>query len=298
MTHRQPAPDAPDRKRQSGEAMNVWFYQWLRAILLVVILGVPAFAWVQYRQAQSLARLTSQNLSGIEWDAFKLELRSLHLRNALREAVAQPDAPPLLAKVSKEYNLFAAQALMMKERSTAQEMDDQPGFKTAMSQAQSFMKQAAPTLEKVPGPSDGQALQALLLQTDQLRAQIYPFVVEAHDLRALRTNQLIEQVKRANFYFAFLSAFLVALGAGWGLSAMRNLRLAARRNHELNILFEESSFRASHDYLTGLASRSLLYDQLKHALASSKRSGQCGAVLMLDLDNFRLPDPHGIHLAW
>ncbi|MFT3849502.1 MAG: diguanylate cyclase [Propionivibrio sp.] len=51
---------------------------------------------------------------------------------------------------------------------------------------------------------------------------------------------------------------------------------------------------AFHDPLTGLPNRRLLNDRLGLAMAQSKRSGMYGAVLFLDLDNFKpLNDEHG-----
>ena len=51
---------------------------------------------------------------------------------------------------------------------------------------------------------------------------------------------------------------------------------------------------AFHDALTGLPNRRLLNDRLGLAMAQSKRSGTYGAVLFLDLDNFKpLNDEHG-----
>ncbi len=48
------------------------------------------------------------------------------------------------------------------------------------------------------------------------------------------------------------------------------------------------------DALTSLPNRRLLIDRLEHAQASSARNGQYGAVIMLDLDNFKnINDVHG-----
>lgn len=51
---------------------------------------------------------------------------------------------------------------------------------------------------------------------------------------------------------------------------------------------------AFHDALTRLPNRRLLNDRLNQAMAASKRSGGCGALMFLDLDHFKpLNDKHG-----
>jgi len=46
-------------------------------------------------------------------------------------------------------------------------------------------------------------------------------------------------------------------------------------------------FLATHDPLTGLPNRSLLYDRIQHALARSEREPEPFALLFIDLDNFK-----------
>ncbi|MEY6431283.1 diguanylate cyclase [Thioalkalicoccus limnaeus] len=61
---------------------------------------------------------------------------------------------------------------------------------------------------------------------------------------------------------------------------------------------EEIHKLAFFDALTGLPNRRLLLDRLQQTLASSGRSGQYGAILFIDLDNFKvLNDTHGHHMG-
>ena len=63
---------------------------------------------------------------------------------------------------------------------------------------------------------------------------------------------------------------------------------------EERALSEQLSQRALHDPLTGLPNRTLFEDRLYHAFTRSKRNHTMGAVLLLDLDDFKgVNDTHG-----
>ncbi|MGC1374751.1 MAG: PAS domain S-box protein, partial [Anaerolineales bacterium] len=63
-----------------------------------------------------------------------------------------------------------------------------------------------------------------------------------------------------------------------------NLRRANAQLERVNELLQS---QATSDPLTGLPNRRLMLDRLKHALASSMRNGREGALLFIDLDNFK-----------
>ena len=67
---------------------------------------------------------------------------------------------------------------------------------------------------------------------------------------------------------------------------------------ERHLKEQEIERLAFYDPLTRLASRRLLHDRLDLALASSKRTGLRGALLVIDLDEFKpLNDRHGHHVG-
>ncbi|ACV37092.1 periplasmic/7TM domain sensor diguanylate cyclase [Candidatus Accumulibacter phosphatis] len=61
----------------------------------------------------------------------------------------------------------------------------------------------------------------------------------------------------------------------------------AEANERLRQSEAELRKLAHHDPLTGLANRSLLYDELRRSIARGKRGGETFAVLMIDLDGFK-----------
>jgi diguanylate cyclase (GGDEF)-like protein/PAS domain S-box-containing protein len=90
---------------------------------------------------------------------------------------------------------------------------------------------------------------------------------------------------RDGHYVPVLSRGFVTRGAGG--KALRvsgtNTDLTERKQAEQRI-YELANF----DHLTGLPNRRLLLEELENALARSQRTGCLGAVIFLDLDNFKL----------
>lgn len=68
-----------------------------------------------------------------------------------------------------------------------------------------------------------------------------------------------------------------SLGAVFGISDVTEKKQALQR----------LTYQATHDYLTDLPNRSLLFDRLSQAITRAHRSGKSVAILFLDLDNFK-----------
>ncbi len=56
---------------------------------------------------------------------------------------------------------------------------------------------------------------------------------------------------------------------------------------ELQLSKEKMHYLATHDTLTGLPNRTLLFEHLTHAIQSSKRNNTKGALLFIDIDGFK-----------
>ena len=76
--------------------------------------------------------------------------------------------------------------------------------------------------------------------------------------------------------------------------ALRRARELEQEVRQLRARQRELEAQANHDHLTGLANRKLLQDRFRCAAERAKRSGQCFALLMIDLDRFKaVNDSHG-----
>ena len=65
-------------------------------------------------------------------------------------------------------------------------------------------------------------------------------------------------------------------------------RVVAARTRGLELANKKLRHMATHDALTGLPNRTLLEDRLQHAMAQAQRTGNSFAVLVCDLDRFKL----------
>lgn len=93
-------------------------------------------------------------------------------------------------------------------------------------------------------------------------------------------------------------AWFAAIGGMLITGLLFSMMLLAFKRHDAQRRAEELADQirgmAFHDSLTKLPNRLLLRDRLEMALAASKRSGCLGALMMVDLDNFKpLNDEHG-----
>ncbi len=86
-----------------------------------------------------------------------------------------------------------------------------------------------------------------------------------------------------------------ALIVGVLVALLNELRNEVKQRTVAEEMIEDLAF---HDPLTGLSNRRLLLDRLHHAFAASARSGREGALLFIDLDNFKnLNDTLGHHVG-
>lgn len=145
--------------------------------------------------------------------------------------------------------------------------------------------------ERISGYTEGE-----IIANDQALALLYPEKRERESLLAecrerggdyhhrVRSLQCKDKKKEIAWY-NISKKFPINGWANWCIGLDITEQLAAQRKLE---------HLATHDELTALPNRTLLRDRLQHALDNCLRNKQMGALLMLDLDNFKMVnDSHG-----
>lgn len=103
-----------------------------------------------------------------------------------------------------------------------------------------------------------------------------------HRIRPLLCKQRYE---RQIAWYNISEKFPISGWANWGIGLDMTDQLVAQK---------ELEHMATHDELTGLANRALLRDRLSHSLSDAQRNQRRGALLLLDLDHFKMVnDSHG-----
>lgn len=112
----------------------------------------------------------------------------------------------------------------------------------------------------------------------------YAYLIKPYDLGQLQNtieitllkHNYVSEIKRAEHEIRLLNEELTVAN----ISLNQEMQLRARIENQLR-------HKATHDHLTGLPNRVLLFDRMKQAFAFEARHNTLIALMMLDLDNFK-----------
>ncbi len=216
------------------------------------------------------------------------------LRSQLRrvfgaEVPAAGEWAPLLAAVSEAYSEAEEQ-----RRIAAVVFQSREGM--VLTDARGVILQVNPAFTRVTGYSADEAVgkTTALLKSGRQDADFYRAMWNSLQSEGHWEGEIWNRRKDGGIYPERLSISAIRDEAGHTTHYLgRFSDISDPRDAERNIL--ELAF---YDPLTGLPNRRLMFDRVNQALAASARSGQFGAVLLLDLDHFKaLNDTRGHDLG-
>lgn len=261
----------------------------LSSLLLLAVVGLGGY---QYEQIDRVTIVSVQGTHNFVWEFSKLEMELGRVQLALHKAKADPENQQLLEEASREYNIFASH--VQAYRKGMETMYQRASFQHAISLSQAFLQRNDTYLEAGIAPVEVGVIDRILLESDVLQTSVHKLVLDGYLVQSQRTTNTLEQLRRVAWYYLLTSTVLLILSVAWGWFLMRRLNLSGLRQRALRRLNREFKDRATHDALTGLPNRRLFADRLTQTMATSNRSRCYGAVIFLDLDNFKpLNDIHG-----
>lgn len=104
----------------------------------------------------------------------------------------------------------------------------------------------------------------------------------------------VDRAAQGEGFALFLAVFASAIPA-YVMTVSANIE--RHRNARIVEMEDDLSYRASHDALTGLPNREAFKRELFDAIGSARGSGECHALVQLDLDGFKVINDSAGHLA-
>ena len=153
-----------------------------------------------------------------------------------------------------------------------------------------FIQSVNPAAENIFGYREeeliGTSFSKLLIPTDIKR-----FISPDGQPTPLSHQELTGLRKSGEVFFLLLSINEA------NVNKTRFFTVMARDNSERHIFESELEYLATHDILTGLPNRTLLYDRLQQAITQCARAKKMAAVLFIDLDRFKVINDTRGHAA-
>lgn len=145
---------------------------------------------------------------------------------------------------------------------------------------------------KITGYTSEEAVgqEARLLKSGRHDASFYAAMWNSINQTGSWQGEIWNMRKNGEAYPAWLTITAVERGDGvitYYVATLADITVRKAAENEIKNL-------AFYDTLTQLPNRRMLMDRLSQALAAARRSGRCGVLMFLDLDNFKpLNDKHG-----
>ncbi len=259
----------------------------LGALALLLMAGMMA---LQVVQVQSIEETVSDGRTMGEWDVYQLQVEQLKLGSEIDATLRGGGQGDAMSRLKLRYGIFASRYEIVRDGLSRRLIGDLPSYREMVAALSRFADYA----DHYFGPDDQlpafqkASLDALKLELERIAPPIQKVMLDSTHARH-RVNHAYLAAVRAQVKTAWaISLALLLVASAFGLLALRQMRLAVRRNEALEQLHAEVSHRAAHDVLTGLINRDEFERKLDATLVLGDAMRERHAVLFIDLDRFKI----------
>ena len=255
---------------------------------MTLLLG--GVGWLQLQEWRAVERSLAINRSNTPWNYYQFELEYLKLLNQIKDTQRAGQRDADMAELALRYQILASRFELLNHGDTGKQLRMQTELAPIMASIERLLDSLDPYLgdESVAPTFDPDRL----AQTEQLLAEqvgtVRQLLLGSTAAQDQRTTEHLHVIREQLRTTTASTSTLALLVLAFAFLALRQLRLAHRRNDELGALHAEMSHRATHDALTGLYNRDEFECRLDLRLTSLREQPAEDGVLFIDLDRFKM----------
>ena len=262
----------------------------LPAIALAITLLLGGVGWLQWQEWRAVERSLALNRSNTPWNYYQFELEYLKLLNQVKDSRRAGWHEADMDQLALRYQILASRLELLHHGDTGEQLKTLTELAPALTSIEHLLATLEPYLGNEAGPLPFDAER--LAQAEQLLAEqvgtVRKLVLGSTAAQNQRTTEHLHVIREQLRTTTASASTLALLVLTFAFLALRQLRLAHRRNDELGALHAEMSQRATHDALTGLNNRDEFERRLDLRLESLRQQQAEDGVLFIDLDRFKM----------
>ena len=271
----------------------------LVALVVAVLLAMSGIAAVQFSQWKAIDQSNGDGRTTAQWEVFQFQLEHFKLRAQMDASFHDGANPEVMRQLVVRYNIFQSRYELLKTGQNAELLAGRPSMQNLDGAMKSLGQDADAYLgDESIVPAYNHAQIAKIAQTlDAASSVVRDVVQDSNQARAKVNAEFFTAARHQAIVAWIFCGLLMLVSMGFGVTAIRQMRLASSRSHALEKLHEEVSHRAAHDSLTGLTNRDEFERILDASMSTSRDRSPENVVLYIDLDRFKVVNDTCGHLA-
>ena len=193
---------------------------------------------MQYAQWKSLEETINGGKTQLEWEVFQFQTEHLKLSSQLNEVLLTNGADQSMAQLGLRFNIFLSRVDIVKNSVTAKLAASSTAYANALLFTDLFVEAASDYLgddDKAPS-FDARRLLNLKKMLEQIGEPLQALVLEANSRYGALTTRHLQSIRHQAMRTGATTGVLALLAVALGMLALQQLRVANRRNADLEAM--------------------------------------------------------------